>query len=201
MEGLQEHQVEGRVGGWIQTFSGGRIWPLDPRPEEINIQDIAHALGNLCRFGGHVREFYSVAQHSVLISHIVPEELALAGLLHDASEAYLIDVPRPIKYSLDMQAYRDAEARLEEVICERFGLAFPLDPVIKEYDRALLRVEQRDLMPRPPAEWEDLREVSDRYREMTIRPQSPWEAKTGFLNTFRMLERRAAQKAGGMLIN
>ena len=86
-----------RVGDWIQTMSGVIFYPLDPRPEEIRIEDIAHALSHQCRFAGHCREFYSVAEHSVRVSRELPQEFMLWGLLHDASEAYLVDLPRPIK--------------------------------------------------------------------------------------------------------
>src|ERR1039457_118422 len=83
--------------GFIGTFSGLRFWPLDPNPEKILIDDIAHALAHQCRFGGHASRFYSVAEHSVHVSRLCPPEDALWGLLHDASEAYLVDLPRPLK--------------------------------------------------------------------------------------------------------
>ena len=78
-----------RRGDWIQTYLGIQFWPLDPRPEEVMLFDIAHSLSNMCRFTGHCREFYSVAQHSVIVSQNVPREDAAWGLLHDASEAYM----------------------------------------------------------------------------------------------------------------
>ena len=81
-----------RIGDWMQTYTGERFWPLDPRIEDIHIRDISMALGKLCRYGGHTIFFYSVAEHSVLVSEYVPEEYALWGLLHDASEAYLSDI-------------------------------------------------------------------------------------------------------------
>ena len=108
---------------WIQTFTGRQFWPLEPRADEIFIEDIAHHLSNLCRFTGACRSFYSVAQHSVLVSLCAPPgENPLWGLLHDASEAYLIDVARPVKRSAALVGYRVAEARMMEVICECFGL-------------------------------------------------------------------------------
>src|SRR5579885_2784587 len=86
-----------RHGDWIQTYCGVAFYPLDPRPEEILIEDIAHALSMLCRFTGHVKRFYSVAQHCVYVSHRCDPKDALWGLLHDAAEAYLNDISRPVK--------------------------------------------------------------------------------------------------------
>ena len=94
-----------RKGDWIQTFTGRAFYVLDPRPEDVDIEDIAHALSMQCRFAGHCREFYSVAQHSVTASWLVPPEDALWGLLHDAAEAYVVDLPRPIKRAWQLESY------------------------------------------------------------------------------------------------
>lgn len=138
--------------GWFQTHTGRAFWPTSPMIEDIDIRDIAHALSMLCRFNGHVKFFYSVADHSVRVSKIVPRSLALTGLLHDASEAYLGDMIRPLK--LEMPEYRAAEERLERLIAKRFGLEFPWHPDIKNADLVLLRTERRDLLAhqRPWAE-------------------------------------------------
>src|ERR1700693_5499467 len=91
-----------------------------PNPADIRIEDIAHALSNQCRFGGHAREFYSVTEHCVRVSqHCRPED-ALWGLLHDASEAYLSDVPAPLKVLPAFKAYRAAERSLQWTIAARF---------------------------------------------------------------------------------
>ena len=79
-----------RIGSWLQTYTGKKFYPFDPREEEVDILDIAHALSQLCRFGGHTKEFYSVAEHCVLVSMCCPSEVKLLGLLHDAAEAYQI---------------------------------------------------------------------------------------------------------------
>ncbi len=89
--------MEKRKGDWMQTCSGLKIWPMDPRPEEICLNDIAHALSMICRFSGHTKKFYSVAEHSVFVSHHVKSENAIYGLLHDSSEAYISDIIRPVK--------------------------------------------------------------------------------------------------------
>jgi hypothetical protein len=86
-----------RKGDWMQTYTGRQFWPIDPRADEIDIVDIAHALSQQCRFAGHCKSFYSVATHSWHTSNVCNSENALWGLLHDAAEAYLVDLPTPIK--------------------------------------------------------------------------------------------------------
>jgi hypothetical protein len=141
-----------KKGSYISTYRNRHIFPLDPDPSDIDIQDIAHALSNNCRWTGHVKSFYSVAQHSVLVSQIVEPENALAGLLHDASEAYLSDIARPVKYSEPMEGYREIEARLERVINEKFGLPYPMSVDVKRADDMLLTAEGYYLF-NPPQQW------------------------------------------------
>ena len=132
--------------GSITTYSGIRFWPLLPNPADIRIEDIAHAISNQCRFAGHSREFYSVAEHSVRVSqHCRPED-ALWGLLHDASETFLTDVPAPLKELPQFEAYRAAERRLQRAISTRFGLAPEQPESVGDADRSILRVEIRDLL-------------------------------------------------------
>ena len=109
-----------RLDGFIGTFSGLRFWPLNPNPEKILIEDVAHSLAHQCRFGGHVWRFYSVAEHSVHVSNLYPSEDVLWGLLHDASEAYLVDLPRPLKLLPEFALYREAERRLQRAVAVRF---------------------------------------------------------------------------------
>ena len=134
-----------RYGDFIQTYSGIEFYPLDPRIEEVKLLDIAHALSNICRFTGHCNEFYSVAQHSVLVSQYVSEENALWGLLHDASEAYICDIARPVKKSLEMKPYKEIEKRLMNVIAKTFNLSEDEPKEVKEIDTKMLRTEARDL--------------------------------------------------------
>jgi hypothetical protein len=96
---MLEQATRDRRGDWMQTFTGRAFYPLDPRPEDIDPVDIAHALSLICRYGGHSSRFYSVAEHCVLMSHAVAPEHALWALLHDATEAYLGDMIRPLKRS------------------------------------------------------------------------------------------------------
>lgn len=140
-------------GDWMQTYTGKQFWPMDPRASEIDPDDIAHALSMLCRYGGHSSEFYSVAEHCILMSYAVSPENALAALLHDASEAYLVDVPRPIKRSPKMEAYRLAEARMMDAIAARFGMSdalaggwYTLPAEVKEADTRILVDERARLM-------------------------------------------------------
>lgn len=143
----------GRVGDWIQCCSGTPFYPLDPQPEEMHIEDIAHALSMLCRYGGHVARFYSVAEHSIHVSHAVPPEHALWGLLHDASEAYLVDIPRPIRRFIAQ--YYEWEAQLMATVCERFGLEPEMPASVREVDNRMLATERAVLMAPCEQEWSD----------------------------------------------
>ena len=189
---VNAHYVTGqrdasRVGDWMQTISGTMFYPLDPRPEEMDVYDIAHALSNLCRFGGHIRSFYSVAQHSVYVSLVVPQEHALAGLMHDATEAYCVDMPRPIKQHLP--AYEAIEERLWLSIAERFRLPVELPPCVKDADNAVLLAEKQQLLARSPAPWS----VNGEPAPITIGVgMTPENARRAFLA-------RYAEIVGGML--
>lgn len=162
--------------GHIATFSGIAFEPLNPDPTLITIEDIAHALGNSCRFTGHVRRFYSVAQHSVFCTDLVPDEMKLTALLHDASEAYLSDIARPIKMQPEFgDVYKKAEKRLEEAIATRFGLIYPYPAEVKWADNVMLRTEQRDLMP------DNFRHEGEDYYPDVIEPWGPDKAGVVFL--------------------
>ncbi len=174
-----------RVGDWIQTYTGLVMYPLDPRPEEICIEDIAHALSNLCRFTGHCREFYSVADHSVRVSYACDPQDALWGLLHDAPEAYLADMSRPIKrYSPFGQIYKGVEDRLMNQIVIKFGLSqFGTPASVIEADTVLLMTEKRDLMHGCNKPWEDTAQPL----KAVIEPLPPSHARLNFMRRFRQL--------------
>lgn len=133
-----------RKGEWMQTFRGQKFWPTDPVADEIHISDIAAALSKMCRYGGHCLQFYSVAEHAVLCAEAIAEPHKLDALLHDASEAYIVDVPRPIKPSLI--GYYDIESRIMEQVSKKFGTAWPLPDAVKRVDNAILRDERQQNM-------------------------------------------------------
>ena len=174
----------GRVIPSIATASGIEFWPLDPRPEDIQIEDIAHALSQQCRFAGHTKQFYSVAEHCVRAADLVPEEHALVALLHDASEAYLVDLPSPVKHQ--MPDYVEAESRMQKAIYRWAGISVEQEETSHEYvkaaDELLLRLEQRDLMPQ--CDWWPALLLPKHPR---ITPWDSWDARNRFLDCWHSL--------------
>jgi uncharacterized protein len=140
-----------RYGDWMQTYSGKQFWPLDPKPDEIFMEDIAHALSLMCRYGGHSIMFYSVAEHCCHIHDYLDDEFKTWGLMHDASEAYIVDIPRPLKPFL--AGYKDAERKVMDAVCDRFGMDHHEPPIVKNADTRILGDEQRQVMSAPPAPW------------------------------------------------
>jgi hypothetical protein len=133
-------------GDWMQTFTGRAFYPMAPHVEDVDPVDIAHALSLICRYGGHSRAFFSVAEH------------ALWALLHDATEAYVGDMVRPLKQS--MPAYREAEDRLMLVICDRFGIGYDCPAEVKAADNRILHDERATLMTASPLPWRSLDDIS-----------------------------------------
>jgi hypothetical protein len=146
---------------WLQVGPDGRTFlPLEPGRFAVLMTDIVPALAKMCRFGGHCREFYSVAQHSVLVSQLVPAHLARTALLHDAAEAFTGDIVQPLK-----EAIRISEAtssgrpwtllikEIERVVAHHLSVIWPLPAEVKHADLRALATEQRDLMPPPRIPW------------------------------------------------
>lgn len=128
--------------GKIRTFTGRYVNPLSMRPEDLDIRDIAHHLSNECRYAGACPQFYSVAQHCVLASrYFITPQMKLAGLLHDSAEAYLKDLPSPIKHDPRMAFYRELDHELTQMIFERFGIGKELLAATKTADDAMFKRE------------------------------------------------------------
>lgn len=155
----------------IRTRSGIYIDPFNPKLEEIDIEDIAHSLSMIPRFGGHTFRHYSVAQHSIWVSTHCSPENALEGLIHDATEAYLIDIPTPIKYRLP--DYKSLEEIMMKAVYEKYGLQYPVHQEVKHWDRAALEYEWHNCV------------LEDKAKCL-----SPEDAKSLFLNTFYQLYKK-----------
>jgi 5'-deoxynucleotidase YfbR-like HD superfamily hydrolase len=170
----------------ILTFTGKWFDVLDPDPDRICLEDIAGALSKLCRFGGHCNLFYSVAEHSLLASDLAMRAfdgnimLARWGLLHDASEAYVVDLPRPIKRQI--AEYVRIEDKIQEAIAKRFRLPWPMPTEVHECDHALLAEELRVYMPQQPDERLPPRPQQSMRAPLERIPLSPIEAQQAFLN-------------------
>ena len=175
-----------RRGDWIQTFTGRRFWPLDPKPEDFDLEDIAHSLAMKCRFNGHCNQFYSVAQHCVYVAEECdrrwPQRLDLCiwGLLHDIEEAYLPDIPRPIK-RMGTGTLEICRRKIMLAASARFGLYLPEPERVKQVDRALLAAEAHYLMnvPVKSSDWH----LPERAANINICPVLPEKAKDSFLAT------------------
>lgn len=170
---------------YVSTHLGHRFYPQAPRIEDVAIEDIAHGLAFQCRFNGQTQHFYSVAQHSLMVANLVPRRLALAALLHDAAEAYLGDMVKPLKGLFP--EFSRIEAEVMAIIGARFGVAASAfdDRQIKRADLIALATEKRDLMPNSSEPWGLLDGVAP--LPTRIEAQSPQLAKQQFLGEFRRL--------------
>jgi len=195
-----------RRGAWQQTYTGRQYWPLDPRPDEVEAEDIAHHLSLLCRYAGACQVFYSVAEHSVHVSHVVEQHLlatncpgearqqiTLRALLHDGAEAYCVDIPRPLKQHLP--GYKEIEQRNEAAILCRFGVEYWYDceRIVKDADNAMRLAEQAAIMRPPPQPWEPIDVPADMLEAARTRLRldrhrwAPGTAKKQFLRRLREL--------------
>ncbi len=192
---MSDHQPTNqpaRDEGWIATASGRRVYFGERRRENrYSIEDIAHGLAHICRFAGQCPTFYSVAQHSVLVAEQVMERtgeawLAKAAMLHDAAEAYMADIPRPLK--LMLPGYKALEKALAASIFRQFRLAYPFANIIQAVDNAILATEAREFGMADRGDWD----VPDAIDGIEIEPWGPDEAKASFLDEWQFYCDRAA---------
>lgn len=175
---------------WTQTYTGHQFDILDPDPDRIHIADIAHSLALTCRFGGHTARPYSVAQHSVLVSHMVPEKYALHALLHDAAEAYILDFPAPWKQLVKINGVdiEDIEAAINEAIRLRFGLLGE-DPIeVWQADQLACAAERLELMP-SDHDWGEIDRLAEsNHQNLPSIKRMTWQwAEQVFLMRFKEL--------------
>lgn len=177
------------VDGWIQTFTNLQVFPLEPDPAGIVIEDVAASLSKTARFNGHTQGnlAYSVAQHSVVVSRLCPTK-PLAGLLHDAAEAYLGDIAKPVKMEIDRLTgglLTQIEDRILRAVSEAFLVPYGdlICPEVKGADKVALATEKRDLMGEEPWPWHPLPEPA----EFELCPWGPKLAREMFLDRFREL--------------
>ena len=175
----------------VQLHSGTTFDYANINSMRFDIEDIAHALSNMCRFNGHTKQFYSVAQHSVLVSDLVPEEHALAALLHDAAEAYCGDMVSPLKQLLPV--YQSIHNTIEQSLYESVGVQWPVHQCVKDADVKMLATEVRDLMTPHSRHWAFIKEQEP--CEKPIHALPPLGAKELFLDRYFSLQAKAAALA------
>lgn len=179
------HKITACYDGVWNTASGKLINIREPEPDMMDISDIAHSLAMICRFGGHCNRFYSVGQHSVIVSAIAPIELALEALMHDAAEAYLGDVIKPLKIILG-DTYKDLEERFMRQIIKHFNLDVEKLEQVKQYDMAALELEHQFLQRNNTDVWVKTMERIG----IPIHQQHAWSpdyAREMFLHQYRMV--------------
>lgn len=164
---------------WLHTYTGRAFYPLDPKADDIHINDIAHGLSHICRYNGQCSMFYSVAEHCVLLYKVLPPELRFWGLMHDASEAYLCDVPRPYKHALTN--YKEIEEKIMQVVAKKYGLSWPIPDEVKSFDTQIILNEKTTLFKNSPKPW---RIQGEPIPNVHIRCWPPTTAKAQFLSAF-----------------
>jgi hypothetical protein len=169
-------------GDWMQTYTGAKFYPMSPSAEDVDPVDIAHSLSLLCRYNGHLDRFYSVGEHCVLMSQAVEPENALWALLHDATEAYVGDMVRPLK--LQQPAFVQAEDRVMAAICERFGLDLAMPAEVKAADSRIILTERAALISNGRHAWsvDGLDPLP-----VVVRGWGPDEAERAYLARLRQL--------------
>lgn len=173
-----------RIGDWIETSEGISFYPFDPRQSEINILDIAHSLSMQCRFAGHCIQFYSIAEHCCHIHDRCSSTSAFYGLMHDASEAYLLDIPRPIKNNL--VGYKEQEKIVMDMIIDKYEIPYSdfIKDEVKWFDNAILFKEAEQNMKNGARDWLGYDPSLTEQIDLTLEYWNPKRAKEEFLDRF-----------------
>lgn len=195
------------TAAWIQTFTGRRFDVLEPTLDSIHLADIAHSLSMQCRFTGHTTAYFSVGEHSIVAAVMALElgfdaEVQLACLLHDASEAYLTDLSRPVKrHSPVGAAYRPIEAKIQRLINTKYGLEPDAhdDPRVVEIDARMLATEYRQLMQQdaPGCVWSEMPEPFPQ----TLFCTGPRDTKNAFFTALKCISIGLKNRDAARLIN
>lgn len=189
---MTDARIKTATGPTILLASGHYFDLLDPANSRFTLNDIAQGLGKTCRFAGQCGWFYSVAEHCWHASYLVPGHLAFPALMHDAAEAMIGDVTRPLKSLLP--AYKEIEARIEGVIADRFALADLCDhPLVKRADICMLAAEQRDMMPAHDDEWAVTAGV-----DVPVIGWKYWDAPAATLNWLKRAEELLGRSTYGL---
>jgi hypothetical protein len=180
--------------GWMETFTGKKFTFQKPTPEIICIRDIAHALALLTRYNGHTIKFYSVAEHCVLLTRYMrkkgyPTRMLMTCLLHDAAEAYIGDMPRPVKVRLP--SFKRVENVIAKVISEKYHLYWPEPKALKSVDRRALTDERAQAMPPSNNHWmaDDLEPIG-----IELKFWSPAQAEAKFMGQYGLLKRKMEEE-------
>lgn len=175
-------QTNNITSPYMLLQSGRHFTHTQPQIDQVDIDDIAHALSMQCRYGGHTSRFYSVAEHCCYVSDYCPYDIKLWGLLHDASEAYLVDIPRPVKVLLSN--YAEMESKIMDCVALRYGLSKEMPKEVKLWDNRVLITEMLAIMPEPDFIVQQKYPAID---DLYINCWSPEQAKMEFIYRFNGL--------------
>jgi hypothetical protein len=175
-----------QLGDGIRLLSGALFDYNNPSASKVSIRDIAAALSKVCRFAGHIHQFYSVAQHALNTSRIVAAEHAFDALMHDTAEAFTNDLPTPLKFAVPI--FKELEVRIESAMAERFGFTYPLPDAVKLADSQMLAIEKVRLK-RDMSAWTVLEGIETAHIEHLVdtAPMAPARAERLFLERFEEL--------------
>lgn len=184
---------------WIGLLSGTRFNYNRPEESNVTVEDLAGALSNICRFSGHLPQFYSVAQHLVNTSKIVPADVAFDALMHDTAEAFTNDLPTPLKWALPI--FKELEIKIESAMADKFGFQYPYPSAVKEADTIMLLLEKK-YVKLDNLEWPGYTGIEYEHMadKVDLKGWQPCRAKREFLERFEelyneRLERDRAQEA------